>query len=79
MTKLWNENAREDKQKFEESEATNDKLLEVLKQEILEGPVLKWPDPNRRFYLKTDWSCMAQGAVLLQADITEEAEAEDDL
>jgi hypothetical protein len=35
---------------------------------------LKRPDPNRRFYVKTDWSAWAQGAVLLQADVTEEAE-----
>jgi hypothetical protein len=29
-------------------------LFNTLKQEIMTGPVLKRPDPNRRFYLKTD-------------------------
>ena len=38
------------------------------------GPVLKRPNSKRRFYLKTDWSSNAMGAVLLQADLTEEAE-----
>jgi hypothetical protein len=45
-----------------------------LKQEILNGPVLKRPNWNRRFYLKTDWSKNAMGAVVLQADCTPEAE-----
>jgi hypothetical protein len=31
-------------------------LLEELKTKILSGPVLKRPDWNRQFYLKTDWS-----------------------
>jgi hypothetical protein len=54
----------------------NDQLLfETLKGEITTGPVLKRPDPNRRFYLKTDWSAHAQGAVLLQAGCTDEEEA----
>ncbi len=53
----------------------DDELLEELKQAILDTPVLKRPVPNRRFYLKTDWSCNAQGAVLLQAGCSEEEEA----
>jgi len=52
----------------------DDEQLEKLKQSILTGPVLKRPDSKRRFYLKTDWSSNAMGAVLLQADQTEEAE-----
>src|SRR5210317_831761 len=53
---------------------TDDEQLERLKDSIISGPVLKRPNPKRRFYLKTDWSSNAMGAVLLQADITEEAE-----
>ena len=75
MTKWWKKADRKENPHYEESEENNDKLLEILKQEILDGPVLKRPDPNRRFYLKTDWSCLAQGGVLLQADLTEGAEA----
>jgi hypothetical protein len=52
----------------------DDGLLQELKDEILTGPVLKHPDPNRRMYLKTDWSSHAQGAVLLQAGCSEEEE-----
>ena len=53
-------------------------LLEALKSEIISGPVLARPDPERRFYVKTDWSKDGIGAVLLQADDTDksrEAEA----
>jgi hypothetical protein len=53
----------------------DDELLEELKQAMLDNPVLKRPVPNRRFYLKTNWSCNAQGAVLLQAGCSEEEEA----
>jgi hypothetical protein len=53
----------------------DDQLLEELKEAILSNPVLKRPVPNRRFYLKTDWSANAQGAVLLQAGCAEEDEA----
>ena len=55
-------------------EEQDDKTLEKLKKSILTGPVLKRANPKRRFYLKTDWSANAMGAVLLQADTTEEAE-----
>ena len=53
----------------------NEELLEKLKSEITTGPVLKRPNHNRRFFLKTDWSKDGMGAVLLQAEVTEEAEA----
>jgi hypothetical protein len=49
--------------------------LDSLKKEILQGLTLKRPNPDHRFYVKTDWSAWAQGAVLLQADVSEEAEA----
>ena len=55
-------------------EPQDDTTLFRLKKSILDGPVLKRPNSNRRFYLKTDWSSNAMGAVLLQADLTEEAE-----
>ena len=42
-------------------------LLEELKKELLSGLLLARPNPNRRFYVKTDWSRLAMGAVLLQA------------
>lgn len=54
-------------------EDADDKLLEDLKQAILDGPVLKRPDYNKRFYLKTDWSKHAMGAALLQAEDSDEA------
>jgi hypothetical protein len=43
-------------------------LFEALKREILDKPVLARPDPNRRFYVKTDWCCDGMAAALLQAD-----------
>mmetsp|Transcript_357 Transcript_357/g.524 ORF Transcript_357/g.524 Transcript_357/m.524 type:complete len:620 (-) Transcript_357:114-1973(-) len=55
-------------------EPQDDQTLHDLKQSILTGPVLKRPNAKRRFYLKTDWSSNAMGAVLLQVDLTEEAE-----
>jgi hypothetical protein len=53
---------------------SDDELLTKLKKDILDGPVMKRPDPNRRYYLKTDWSADAQGAVLLQAGCSKEEE-----
>lgn len=50
-------------------------LLTDMKRQVLAGPVLARPDPRRRFYLKTDWSKDGMGAVLLQADDSEEARA----
>jgi hypothetical protein len=45
-----------------------------LKQEILDGPVLKRPDYKRRFYVKTDWSQDGMGGALWQPDCNEEEE-----
>jgi RNase H-like domain found in reverse transcriptase len=49
-------------------------LLEELKQELIDGPILKRPDFRQRFYLKTDWSQKAMCTVVSQADCTEQAE-----
>ena len=46
----------------------DDKLLEELKAAILSFPILRRPNPELRFYLKTDWSKNAMGAALLQPD-----------
>ena len=55
-----------------------DELLQKLKDDIISGPMLARPDPARRFYIKTDWSKDGMGAVLLQAENSEEArDAED--
>jgi hypothetical protein len=35
-------------------EGNNNKLLELLKEDIISGPVLQRPDFNRRFFLKLD-------------------------
>ncbi|CAJ1965610.1 unnamed protein product [Cylindrotheca closterium] len=55
-------------------ESQDDERLDKLKQAIVTGPILKRPNPKRRFFLKTDWPSNAMGAVLLQAGTTEEAE-----
>lgn len=52
----------------------DDKLVTDLKGRMLEGPVLKRPNWNRRFYLKMDWSKEAMAAVTCQAKCTPEAE-----
>lgn len=41
-------------------------LLEGMKQELFSNSTLERPDWDRRFYLKTDWSKFAIGAVLCQ-------------
>lgn len=48
--------------------------FDQLKQAIIKGPVLQRADSNRRFLIKTDWSKLAFGAVLCQADTSSEAE-----
>ena len=48
-------------------------LLERLNKDILSVPTLAIPDPSRRFYIKIDCSKDGMGAVLLQADVSEEA------
>ena len=50
----------------------DDKLLQELKDTILSEPILKRPNSNARFYLKTDWSKNAMGAALLQPDTDDE-------
>jgi len=54
----------------------DDKLLEDLKSSILSAPILRRPDPNQRFYLKTDWSKTAMGAALLQPNFEDSKAAE---
>jgi hypothetical protein len=54
--------------------SSDDQLFNTLKSEILEGPILKWPDYNRRFYVKTDWSQNGMGGALCQPDCNEEEE-----
>jgi hypothetical protein len=51
-----------------------DSLIHVLKKAILTGPVLKRPDWDRQFHVKTDWSSFAKGGALCQAECTPEAE-----
>ena len=64
---------------WQEDAAVYNALLEELREDILSEPVLARPDPDRRFYLKTDWSKDGMGAVLLQAEDTPEAcKAEDE-
>ena len=43
-----------------------DSLLHIMKDAILEGPVLKRPNWDLPFVLKTDWSSLAKGATLCQ-------------
>ena len=45
----------------------NNQVLEQLKTDILEGPLLARPDSSKRHYLKTDWSKEGFGATILQA------------
>ena len=45
---------------------SDSKLLAELKADVLSGPVLARPDPDRM--LKTDWSSSALGLVLVQPD-----------
>ena len=52
-----------------------DSLIQVMKDAILSGPVLKRPNWTRPFCVKTDWSSLAKGAVLCQPKCTPEAEA----
>ena len=59
MTDLW--------------QPAEDSLLHILKESILSGPVLKRPNWEKPFYVKTDWSCQAKGAALCQPEDTPEA------
>lgn len=51
----------------------DNQLLAKLKQALLDEPILKRPDFKQRFFLKTDWSRLAMGAVLCQAEDPGEA------
>ena len=53
------------------------RLLERLNKDILSGPTLERPDSSRRFYTKRYWSKDRIGVVLMQADVSEESEAEE--
>jgi hypothetical protein len=54
--------------------STADALLTTMKDAILSRPVLKRPDWNRPFFVKTDWSSFAKGGALCQAECTPQAE-----
>jgi hypothetical protein len=43
------------------------------KDNIISGPVLRQPDFNRKFFLKTDWLKHTMGLVILQAEATTKA------
>ena len=45
-----------------------------MKDSILSGPVLKRPNWDQPFYVKTDWSSFAKGGALCQPECTPEAE-----
>jgi RNase H-like domain found in reverse transcriptase len=49
-------------------------LLEEMKEAIVSGPVLKRPDWNRTFYVKTDWSSYAKVGALCQPECSPKAE-----
>ena len=68
LRQLW------DSKDLQTAEGTNDELLELFKQGIITGPVLRRPDFNRRFFLKTDWSKDAMGSGILQSEQSEKAE-----
>jgi hypothetical protein len=55
------------------------KLLRELIEDVIEGPSLQRPDASRRFYVKTDWSKDGIGAVLLQADASDESKLAEDI
>ena len=52
---------------------TDDEILALLKEQVLSHPVLARPDPNKRYYLKTDWCKDGMAAVLMQRDDSPEA------
>ena len=47
---------------------SDSKLLKEIKSNVLSGPVLARPDPDRMFALEMDWSSSALGLVLVQPD-----------
>lgn len=46
----------------------DDVLLDTLRQDVLRGPILAHSNPDGLFVLKTNWSNVACGAVLCQAN-----------
>jgi RNase H-like domain found in reverse transcriptase len=48
--------------------------IEEMKEAIVSGPVLKRPDWNWTFYVKTDWSSYAKSGALCQPECSLEAE-----
>ena len=52
------------------------RLMEQLKEDIMEGTTLKRPDLSRRFYINTDWYKDGMGAVIIQEDDSVEARKE---
>ena len=42
------------------------RLIEMLKEDIMAGHTLERPDPPQRFYINTDWYKNVMGVVLLQ-------------
>ena len=57
----------------EEWKKEDEELLAELKQAITSEPILRRPNSNARFYLKTDWSKNAMGAALLQPNPDDDA------
>jgi hypothetical protein len=51
----------------------HEKRFRELVVEVTTGPTLQRPDASRRFYVKTDWCKDGIGAVLLQADASEDS------
>ena len=49
-----------------------DSLMHIMKDSIVSGPVLKRPNWDIPFTLKTDWSSMAKGVALCQEEDTPE-------
>ena len=47
----------------------NDALLEELKSDFIDGPMLQRPNSSRQFFLKTDWCKYGMGATLMQEAI----------
>ena len=49
------------------------RLMERLNEDIMEGPMLAIRDPYRIFYINTDWSKDGMGVVLIKSDDSVEA------
>ena len=51
----------------------DNETLSMSKDIILSSPILQRPNPDKRYYLKTDWCKAGMAAVLLQCDDSPEA------